>query len=191
MEAHMLTSSTGIAILVVVILVVVILLALVFSRRRRTEGLRGRFGPEYDRAVKDSGNRGSAESELQARGERVDHLNTHDLSPEARARFIEAWRALEARFVDDPSGAVTEADRLIGEAMQARGYPVTDFAQRVTDLSATYPQLVDDYRLMHETAMRSQRGEATTEELRKGLVACRTLIGELVGAPDLEQRKVV
>jgi hypothetical protein len=185
----MLTQSTGLAILVVAILVVLILLALVFSRRRRTEGLRGRFGPEYDRAVQDTGNRGRAEADLDARQVRVDNLNTHDLSPEDRARFTEARRALEARFVDDPSGAVTGADRLIGEAMKARGFPETDFVQRVTDLSATYPQLVDDYRLMHETATRSQSGEATTEELRKALVACRTLVGELVGAPELDQRK--
>ena len=187
----MLTSSTGLVILAAVFLVVLVLLALVYSRRRRTEGLRGRFGPEYDRAVKDTGDLGRAEAELEARREHVDRLHTHDLSPEDRARFTAAWRALEARFVDDPSGAVVEADRLIGEAMQARGFPVTDFAQRVTDLSATYPQLVDDYRLMHETAVRSQRGEAATEDLRRVLVACRTLIGELVGAPDLEQRKAV
>lgn len=186
----MLTQTTSLTIVVVVVaLVVVILLVLVFSRRRRTDGLRGRFGPEYDRAVQDTGNRSRAEADLDARRVRVDNLNTHELAPVDRARFIEAWRAVEARFVDDPAGAVTEADRLIGEATKARGFPETDFTQRVTDLSATYPQLVDDYRLMHETATLSQRGEATTEDLRKALVACRTLIGELVGAPELDQRK--
>ena len=37
---------------------------------------------------------------------------------------------VQARFVDDPREAVTEADRLVGEVMAARGYPVGDFEQR-------------------------------------------------------------
>ena len=42
-----------------------------------------------------------------------------------------AWRAAQARFVDDPLVAITEADALVQDLMQSRGYPVGDFEERV------------------------------------------------------------
>ena len=35
-----------------------------------------------------------------------------------RARFIDSWGRIQARFVDGPSGAITDADQLIGDVMQ-------------------------------------------------------------------------
>src|SRR5262245_9063052 len=43
--------------------------------RRRTQGLRDRFGPEYDRVVDESPDRRRAESELDARRKRREELD--------------------------------------------------------------------------------------------------------------------
>src|SRR5204863_4139768 len=111
------------------------------------------------------GNRRRAEQELERREHRVERLNIHPLAGPDHDRFVAAWRADQARFVDDPAGAVTEADRLVQEVMKTRGYPVADFDQRVEDISVDHPHLVQNYRSARELADRHRRGEAGTEEL--------------------------
>jgi hypothetical protein len=37
---------------------------------------------------------------------------------------------VQSRFVDDPAGAMTQVDQLVGQVMQARGYPMGDFETR-------------------------------------------------------------
>src|SRR5205823_666653 len=106
-----------------------------FRRNRRTQKLREGFGPEYGRAVRTYGDRSRAEAELEARKERVEQLQIRPLSPEDQGRFAEAWRSVQARFVDNPAAATKDADRLVAEVMQARGYPVGDFERRAADIS--------------------------------------------------------
>ena len=62
--------------------------------------------------------------------------------------------------MDDPKGAVAEADRLIGEVMRTRGYPVGDFDQRAADISVDHPMVVENYRIANEKALMDRRGEA-------------------------------
>ena len=83
-------------------------------------------------------------------------------------------------FVDDPRRSVAEGDRLIGEVMGTRGYPVGDFDQRSADVSVDHPMVVENYRIAHEIALRDRRGEASTEDLRKALVHYRALFEELL-----------
>jgi len=64
---------------------------------------------------------------------------------------------LQSRFVDDPKGAVTEADALVSSLMQTRGYPVADFDQRAADISVDHPDVVANYRSAHEIALRLER----------------------------------
>jgi hypothetical protein len=173
--------------IVVAVIVLVAIIAYLVSQRRRSEGLRNRFGPEYGRTVHEYGDQSQAEAALGAREERVKQFETLPLTDQGRARFTEQWRALEVRFVDDPKGAIAEADQLISSVMQARGYPESDFQQRVADLSTTYPRLVDDYRTIHDLSLRTQRGEGSTEDLRKALVSCRRLFEELVGTQEPEK----
>jgi len=87
---------------------------------------------------------------------------------------------VQARFVDDPKGAVTVADSLVMEVMQARGYPVGDFEQRAADVSVDHPLVVENYRSAHDIALRHNRGQASTEDLRKAMVHYRTLFQELL-----------
>ncbi|HEX8939018.1 MAG TPA: hypothetical protein VF763_02555 [Candidatus Limnocylindrales bacterium] len=172
-----------IAIAVAVIVIVVLALAWWYSQRRRSDRLRERFGPEYERAVSQTDDRGAAERELAARQERVSQLRIRDLSPDDRARFAERWRAVQTRFVDDPGVALADADRLVGEVMAARGYPMADFEQRAADVSVDHPAVVEQYRAAHAIAQRQAAGQASTEDLRQGMVHYRSLFDELLGQP--------
>jgi hypothetical protein len=170
---------------VVIVLVVALIVVLgvavwLFMQKRRTEELRTSFGPEYDRAVRDHDDKGKAERVLEERKERVEQLHIRPLSNEDRARFAELWRSVQAQFVDDPKGATKEADRLVGEVMQARGYPVGDFEQRAADVSVNHPRVVEHYRAAHGIALGHERSEAGTEDLRQAMVHYRALFEDFL-----------
>jgi hypothetical protein len=168
--------------LVVVAALIVIAIVLATSRRRRQK-LREHFGPEYDRVVSEEGDPARADRVLAEREHRVKKLDIRPLPDTAREQLVERWRKVQALFVDDPRAAVAHADALIGEAMEARGYPVSDFEQRAADVSVEHPRVVMDYRTAHDIA---QRGEADTEDLRSAMVHYRSLFAALVSAPAAE-----
>jgi hypothetical protein len=172
----------------IIALVALAAVALIIIGQRRTRSLHEKFGPEYDRTLKSMRDRGRTESELIKRVERVEELAIRPLAAAVRARFEQSWQADQARFVDDPRGAVREADRLVADLMQVRGYPVGDFAQRAADVSVDHPHVVNEYRAAHEIAERDARGAADTEELRKAMVHYRVLFRELLiaDAPSQE-----
>lgn len=174
----------------VLVAVAVVVIAFVLTQKRRSDELRGRFGPEYERLVHEHGDARHAESELSTRIERVKQLHIRPLSPEHRDRFADAWRSDQARFVDDPKAAVVEADRLVADLMQVRGYPVGDFEQRAADVSVDHPHVVQNYRVAHDIAVREQRGEASTEDLRKAMVHYRALFEDLLDSNQPETREV-
>lgn len=149
------------------------------AQRRRLR-LRQRFGQEYDQAVSDMGSQRRAEATLEARTKRVERLQIRPLTAADEARFGDAWRQLQNRFVDEPSAAVTEADRLVGEVMHARGYPLGDFDQRAADISVDHPRVVANYRAARAIARRHARGEANTEDLRQAVIHYRALFEDLL-----------
>jgi len=155
--------------------------------RRRTEQLRTRFGSEYDRVVGETQDVLKAEASLAARAKRVERLQIHPLRPDEASQYRAAWQRVQARFVDDPKAAITEADRLVGEVMTARGYPVGDFDQRVEDISVDHPEVVMNYRAARDIALEHERGRANTEDLRQAMVHYRALFSDLLAdATDAE-----
>jgi hypothetical protein len=181
---------TLIVIIIVVALVVVAVGVWMYLQKRRTEQVRERFGPEYDRAVTEHGDQRGAQAELEARQKRVEQLDIRSLSPSDRARFADAWRATQAHFVDDPSAAIGEADRLVTDVMKARGYPIGDFEQRAADVSVDHPRVVENYRAARDTALRNERGQASTEDLRQAMVHYRALFEDLLESGTPEQTPV-
>jgi len=178
------TTELGVMVALVAILAAGVT-TMVVLRRRRTERLRSKFGgAEYDRAVKGGGNRRHGEAGLDQRTERVEGLHIRPLALGDRARFLDSWRAVQARFVDGPAGSVVEADQLVGDVMATRGYPVGDFEQRAADISVDHPLVLANYRTAHDITLRHTRGEATTEDLRRAMVHYRTLFEELVNGPE-------
>ncbi len=177
-------------IIVAVLVIAAIILALVMStRRRRTAGLKGQFGPEYEHAVEEYGGPHKAEQELQARQKRVGAFDLHPLAPGERDRFAEQWKQTQAEFVDAPDKAVADADRLVKQVMQQRGYPVGDFEQRAADISVDHPNVVTHYRTAHEIALKQEKGEATTEDLRQAMVHYRALSDDLLQTDTPEKAK--
>jgi hypothetical protein len=167
-------------IVIVVAILVVAGAAMLYLQREKTRRLRAHYGPEYDRSLETQGDRRRAEAELARRQERVEHLDIRPLSPQDRDRFAEAWRSVQAQFVDDPPGAILGADRLVTEVMRVRGYPVSDFEQRAADISVDHPRVVEHYRAAYAIARRSDRGEASTEDLRQAMVHYRALFEDLL-----------
>jgi hypothetical protein len=172
-----------IIIAIVVALIVIAAIAWAIARNRRTAALKSRFGPEYERTVRERGP-GEAETALLERQKRVEKFRMRDLTAEERERFITEWRMAQARFVDDPKRAVTDADDLVARLMQSRGYPMSDFEQRAADISVDHPRVVDNYRAAHQIAMRQRQGSATTEDLRNAIIYYRSLFDELLQTPN-------
>lgn len=167
-------------VVVVIAFLVIAITAYLAMRRRRSLMLRERFGPEYDRVVRREGDVRKGEGVLEFRQKRRERFELRTLSPVDRSSFEQRWNEVQARFVDDPKGAVTVADSLVMEVMQARGYPVGDFEQRAADISVDHPLVVENYRSAHDIALRHNRGQASTEDLRKAMVHYRTLFQELL-----------
>ena len=190
MNIPALSTAELAGLITLVVIVVAGIAAWLFSRKRRTERLRSKFGgAEYARAVKEDGNRRHAEAGLKERAERVEGFHVRPLAPGDRTRFVESWRQIQARFVDGPAGAVTEADQLLGDVMSTRGYPVSDFEQRAADISVDHPQVMENYRTAHEIALRQTKGQAGTEDLRQAMIHYRTLFEELISEPEVLHTK--
>jgi hypothetical protein len=172
--------------IVIGVFVAVVVLGIVISAlgTRRSRSLQDRFGPEYDRTVDKAGGRREAEQELREREKRHDELELRPLSNDARERYLEQWQATQGRFVDDPPGAVAEADDLVQQVMRDRGYPVDDFEQRAADISVEHPDFVEKYRTATGIARASERGDASTDDLRHSVRHYRALFVELLDVDD-------
>jgi len=175
-------TSTAWIVVGIIVVAVLVVGAILWSRRARSEHLRDHFGPEYDRAVEAKGDRAKAEAELAEREKRVEKLDIRPLEPSERREFTHRWADVQARFVDDPTRAVAFADALLADVMKARGYPVSDFDQRAGDISVDHPIVVDHYHKAHDIAVRHERGQANTEDLRQAMIHYRALFDNLVGA---------
>jgi hypothetical protein len=173
-------TQTWIILAAAVALGLVAIGAWLYTRRKQSHRLQEHFGPEYDRTVNELGSRTKGESELKAREKRVERLEILPLAPPEAARFSEAWQALQGRFIDNPKGVVVQAEQLVRELMEKRGYPMGDFERRAGDISVDHPDVVANYRSAQAIALRDQKGTADTEELRKAVVHYRALFDELL-----------
>jgi hypothetical protein len=162
------------------VIVILAIAAFALHQRNKSRHLEEHYGTEYRRAVDQMGSRSKAEQELVQRQKRVAALQLKPLSPKAAAHFAQAWKALQARFVDDPKQVTFEADQLVRELMLERGYPMGDFERLAADISVDHPAVVDHYRAAHAIALRDSRGQASTEDLRKALVHYRALFQDLL-----------
>lgn len=173
-----------IAALVVVAVIAVVIAARATASRKRSEGLKNRFGSEYDRVVDHAGDERAAEAELAERERQRRKLDIVPLSVEANRRYAGQWRAVQTAFIDDPAAAVGDAERLITEVMRERGYPVDDFDRRSSDISVDHPQVVENYRAAHHIYLAQQDHEIGTEDQRQAFVHYRALFDKLLGTDD-------
>jgi hypothetical protein len=181
-------SATQMVIVIAFAVMVVAGIAIwLLTRKRRTERLRTRFGPEYARAVHESGDRRQGEAGLEEREKRVKGFAIRSLAPSDREFYMANWRKVQGQFADDPKNSLAQADQLFGDVMSTRGYSASDFEQRSADISVDHPLVVENYRAAHEIAVRD--GQTTTEDLRQAMINYRTLFDELVGEPEKARAK--
>ena len=175
-----LDNNTLIAIAVAAVVVIAVIAAFAWSSYQ-TRRLKSRFGPEYDAVLRRTGSKAKAEKELRQREQRVQKFQIVPLSAADVAKFSNSWSRLQGSFVDDPKGVLIEADKLVRDLLVKRGYPVADFDLRAADISVDHPIVVNNYRAAQRIVSLDQRGEASTEDLRKAVVHFRALFDELLG----------
>lgn len=156
------------------------------SRDERTGRLNDAFGPEYARTVGEKG-RVKAEEDLEVRAKNAASIDLHPLSAIEGKHYMEEWAATQARFVDNPGDAVNQADRLVTEVLQARGYPAGNFEARADAVSVDHPKVVVEYRAAHDAAERNQRGDASTDDLRSAMTQYRAIFTELIDVRNLRE----
>lgn len=174
--------TTAIIIVVLVVLALAAVgLVLTARRRREREQLRERFGPEYDRAVEEHGDRREAEHRLANAATRRDKAEIRELTTDERMSYLQRWTDVQAAFVDDPAAAARDADELVVRVMRDRGYPLDDVDDVGDLVAADHAELAGHYRDAHATGRRAH--EATTEELRQAFVHYRALFVQLLDEP--------
>ncbi len=177
--------------LVIIVAVLVAGGALVwYLQQQRSRRLHDRFGPEYDRTRQEVGDIRRAEANLAAREQRVQKLHIRALDAAEAARFAEVWRHIQTLFVDNPQGAIKEADQLVNDVMTAKGYPMSDFQQRAADISVDHSTVVEHYRAARAIAERNEANKASTEDLRQALIHYRALFEDLLVQKPSELKPV-
>lgn len=180
------TTTVVLVVLVVLALVAVGVVAAMVRRRserHRSEELRDRFGPEYDRSVEaadDRDGRREAERELRRAAERRDALEIRPVTAASRKRYVERWGEVQTSFVETPVEAVEAARALVVDVMAERGYPTEDTDERARMLAADHGEVVEHHRAAEGHRERYRAGSGTTEDLRQAFVHYHRLFDVLL-----------
>ena len=168
---------TVVIVLVVIFVAVLIAVPTVFRSYR----LRRRFGPEYDRLTAERGDRRAAERELAQRQRLYRAAQWRTLDERERAEYAAKWSSVQETFVDDPSGAIDDAEALTSNLLQKLGYPTENREQQLALASVEHADAVSRYRRAREQTMRpDEAGAPSTETLRLALRDYRGLFEELL-----------
>ncbi len=172
--------STGAIIGIIVAVIVVVAAVVIASGELKRARMRRQFGPEHERLAQELGSKKKADAELAARQRRVQALNIHELSADQQASYSGDWTAVQERFVDTPTEAVSAASTLIWNVMRDRGYPVDDRKASIEALSYYHANSLDGYRRTQAL----QIDTATTEELREAMIRFRAMFEDLTGLQE-------
>ena len=173
-------AGTVAAIVIVAIIVLIAIVVAIAGARRQRARMQEHYGEEYERTLRAAGSRSAAESELRSREKRRKRLDIRPLPGGLREGYAAQWKTIQARFVDEPRKALDDADRLLHQVMEARGYPMADLNSQANDLSVDYGPLVTDYRRASTIARTSREGGASTEDQRQAMVLFRSMFDALL-----------
>jgi hypothetical protein len=98
------------------------------------------------------------------------------LAPEALDRYGAQWDKVEARFVDDPEGAVREADSILMGMLREREHPMEE------------ERLPARMRKARRLAI-GQEGKGGTEGMRQAMLEYRAVMEEY-GRPSDERARI-
>lgn len=97
------------------------------------------------------------------------------LPEESRARYARSWRGVENRFIDDPTGAVNEADRVVVMLLSERGATLSD------------PRTVPEELRKAREAAASDKGRQGTEGMRLALVHYKRIVDQSIGSETMRR----
>lgn len=172
---------------IVITLIVVILLAALaigaWNGYQRSK-LRASFGPEYEQLAQQHGSKRAADRELLRRRQLHSRLTLRPITSEDHDLFAESWKHLQGTFIDDPALALAGAEKLVGEVLDARGYPGVDADERLALLSVEYADCLPDYRSAQRISNQVQDSSTptSTEDMRQALLSYRKLFDELLNS---------
>jgi hypothetical protein len=167
-------------VIIAFVLLAVFAVGAIYRQRTSMRRLRASFGPEYRRLEADGESPRSIRRELMDREHRVAKLHLVPLGSEQKNQYVDRWKSIQARFVDEPRVAVTDAEHLLEEVMRARGYPEANHQRRIADLSVHHAHVLDDYREASEIAARHRERQTSTEDLRRAMVLYRSLFEDVL-----------
>jgi hypothetical protein len=167
-------------VILTLVVVAVLAVAAVLIEQQRSAMLKRRFGPEYERAVEEHGDRRAAEGALRERIKRRKSVELLDLTPATAERYSAQWRAVQAGFVDDPRGSVASARTLVEQIIVERGYRDGEGTEagagdRMELVAIDHPQLVTQYRDGGRTGP-----DASLDDLRATFIHYRELFEALL-----------
>jgi hypothetical protein len=174
---------------IAIVIAIAVVAGLWLYDRSRTRRLRQRFGSEYERLVSEFGDSRQAEAELARSEAKVRKLKVRPLNTSERAMFLAEWRRCQARFVDDPAGALNDAERVLTEIMRTCGFAVDNPYDRLTDISAAYPGDAPAYREANDILIRNRVNGASIAELRTAFLDFRELFYDILERPGDEAKR--
>jgi hypothetical protein len=104
------------------------------------------------------------------------------LPEESRDRYASSWRAVENRFIDDPTGAVSDADRIVVMMLSERGATLSD------------PRTVPEELRKAREAASGDKAPQGTEAMRIALVDYKRMVDDGAGVTrarrEVQRREV-
>ena len=94
---------------------------------------------------------------------------------ESRDRYATSWRGIEQRFIEDPRGAVQEADKTAVMILGERGATLHDERHMPDDLREA------------RAASRSDEGREGTEGMRRAMVHYKRIVDDAVGTDRMRR----
>ena len=114
---------------------------------------------------------------------RMATFHLRPLTQEDQNNFRSAWRRARVQFVDNPTRALSEADRLVSQIMYARGVPSWTLEHdQATPLAWRHPELETQYRTAKKIALESGKGRVSEADLREALAAYNAICERLLEA---------
>ena len=91
------------------------------------------------------------------------------LPAESRQQYAAKWQAIRTRFIEDPHGAVSEADQMVVAILREQGLDVDRGKRMPDDLTKA------------RRAARLDRGSGATEDLRTSMLHYQRIVDRAVG----------
>lgn len=160
-----------------VLIVGAIVWGVIAAKRRREEQhqLRERYGAEYERTVSEHKSTRAAVADLKEREERHEELELQSLNDADRDLIRRHMATAQFRFAEDPAEAILQTQRVMTEALRAKGYPMeSDTDEAIRLFSVDHPEHAGPVRTLLDG-----RHDGDTEHMRRMFLNSRKVLQDV------------